>query len=191
MQPTSHLHTPVMTPSQRLAAVARMDRAKYVASHAHPDSPIVILSASERANLAPEKPLKTLPRTMDTPYPPMPPLTITLMVGEVTISYSRDLTIEKIQDVVAKHFNVRRFDLVSNRRTRNITHPRQVAMYFATLITPHSSPMIGRNFGKRDHTTVLHAVKKISAMRIKDAECAFDLDVIERNLAQRFDFPKG
>src|SRR5690606_19882417 len=72
--------------------------------------------------------------------------------------------IEDIQRIVARHYNVSRQELVSNRRTRMIVKPRQVAMYLSKTMTPRSFPEIGRRFGGRDHTTVLHAVRKIEEM---------------------------
>ena len=67
--------------------------------------------------------------------------------------------IEDIQRVVSRHYNVSRQELVSDRRTRVIVKPRQIAMYLAKTMTPRSFPEIGRRFGGRDHTTVLHAVR--------------------------------
>ncbi len=69
--------------------------------------------------------------------------------------------IEDIQRIVARHYNVSKTELLSNRRTRTIVKPRQVAMYLSKVLTPRSLPEIGRRFGGRDHTTVLHAVRKI------------------------------
>lgn len=75
--------------------------------------------------------------------------------------------IENIQRAVCMHFNVTRVDMLSARRTANVVRPRQVAMYLCKQITLKSLPEIGRNFGGRDHTTVLHAVRKIAGL-IKD-----------------------
>ncbi len=69
--------------------------------------------------------------------------------------------IEEIQRIVARHYNVNRSDLLSSRRTANVVRPRQIAMYLAKTLTLRSLPEIGRRFGGRDHTTVLHAVRKI------------------------------
>ena len=76
--------------------------------------------------------------------------------------------IEDIQRVVARQYNVSRSDLLSSRRTANVVRPRQVAMYLAKTLTLRSLPEIGRRFGGRDHTTVLHAVRKIEALVGKD-----------------------
>ena len=66
--------------------------------------------------------------------------------------------------MVARQYNVSRSDLLSSRRTANVVRPRQVAMYLAKTLTLRSLPEIGRRFGGRDHTTVLHAVRKIEAL---------------------------
>ncbi|PLX38043.1 MAG: chromosomal replication initiator protein DnaA [Hyphomicrobiales bacterium] len=95
---------------------------------------------------------------------------------------SRRVRIEDIQRVVSKHYNVSRSDLVSERRTRTIVRPRQVAMYLAKTMTPRSLPEIGRHFGGRDHTTVLHAVRKIEELCRNDTGLAQEIDLIRRLL---------
>ena len=92
------------------------------------------------------------------------------------------MRIEDIQRVVAKHYNVSRQELVSNRRTRVIVKPRQIAMYLSKTLTPRSFPEIGRRFGGRDHTTVLHAVRKISGERQQLTELNQQLHVLEQTL---------
>ena len=92
----------------------------------------------------------------------------------------KKVRIEDIQRVVANHFDVPRNDLLSNRRTRKIVRPRQVAMYLAKQLTPRSLPEIGRRFGGRDHTTVLHAVRKVEAMKEEDAKLAKELELLRR-----------
>ena len=83
--------------------------------------------------------------------------------------------IEDIQRVVARQYNVSRADLLSSRRTANVVRPRQVAMYLAKILTLRSLPEIGRRFGGRDHTTVLHAVRKIeNAGRQRQRACRGD-----------------
>lgn len=88
--------------------------------------------------------------------------------------------VEDIQRVVARHYNVPRSDLLSNRRTRVIVKPRQVAMYLAKMMTPRSLPEIGRRFGGRDHTTVLHAVRKIEGQMGGDAKLAQEMELLKR-----------
>ncbi len=90
--------------------------------------------------------------------------------------------IEDIQRVVARQYNVSRSDLLSSRRTANVVRPRQVAMYLAKTLTLRSLPEIGRRFGGRDHTTVLHAVRKIEALVSKDITLADEVELLKRQL---------
>jgi chromosomal replication initiator protein len=94
----------------------------------------------------------------------------------------RRVTIEEIQKRVAEHFNIRVADMHSARRARAVARPRQVAMYLAKQLTSRSLPEIGRKFGGRDHTTVMHAVRKIEELRAKDASFAEDVDLLRRML---------
>ncbi len=93
--------------------------------------------------------------------------------------------IEDIQRVVARHYNVSRTELLSNRRTRTIVKPRQVAMYLAKILTPRSLPEIGRRFGGRDHTTVLHAVRKIESMTSSDNTLAQEVELLKRLISDQ------
>jgi chromosomal replication initiator protein len=88
--------------------------------------------------------------------------------------------IEDIQRIVARHYNVSKNELLSNRRTRTIVKPRQVAMYLAKILTPRSLPEIGRRFGGRDHTTVLHAVRKIEGASGADNTLAQEIELLKR-----------
>lgn len=97
----------------------------------------------------------------------------------------RRVRVEDIQRIVARHFNVPRSDLLSNRRTRTIVRPRQVAMYLAKTLTPRSLPEIGRRFGGRDHTTVLHAVRKIEGEQSKDAKLSQELEILKRLIQEQ------
>ena len=97
---------------------------------------------------------------------------------------SRRPKIEDIQRVVSQHYGVSRQDLVSARRTRTIVQPRQIAMYLSKTLTPRSLPEIGRRFGNRDHTTVLHAVRKIDGMIEKEPQVAEDIETLKRLLDQ-------
>jgi len=92
----------------------------------------------------------------------------------------RRVRIEDIQRVVSQHYDVARTDLLSNRRTRKIVHPRQVAMYLSKQMTLRSLPEIGRRFGGRDHTTVLHAVRKVENMKGEDLTLAKELELLRR-----------
>jgi chromosomal replication initiator protein len=90
--------------------------------------------------------------------------------------------IEDIQRLVARQYNVSRADLLSSRRTANVVRPRQVAMYLAKTLTLRSLPEIGRRFGGRDHTTVLHAVRKIENLVGSDTTLAEEIEVLKRQL---------
>jgi len=90
--------------------------------------------------------------------------------------------IEDIQRIVARQYNVSRADLLSSRRTANVVRPRQVAMYLAKVLTLRSLPEIGRRFGGRDHTTVLHAVRKIEALAGNDNVFAEEIESLKRQL---------
>jgi chromosomal replication initiator protein len=92
--------------------------------------------------------------------------------------------IEDIQRVVARQYSVSRSDLLSSRRTANVVRPRQVAMYLAKTLTLRSLPEIGRRFGGRDHTTVLHAVRKIEGLIAKDNALANEVELLKRQLQE-------
>lgn len=94
----------------------------------------------------------------------------------------RRITIDEIQRQVAAHYNIRLADMASDRRSRTVTRPRQIAMYLAKQLTPRSLPEIGRKFGGRDHTTVIHAVKVVETMRGADTVFAEDVDLLRRML---------
>jgi chromosomal replication initiator protein len=92
--------------------------------------------------------------------------------------------IEDIQRIVARQYNVSRADLLSSRRTANVVRPRQVAMYLAKTLTLRSLPEIGRRFGGRDHTTVLHAVRKIENLVHNDTALAEEIELLKRQLQE-------
>jgi len=94
----------------------------------------------------------------------------------------RRITVDEIQKVVADHFKLKQADLLSERRTRAVARPRHVAMYLAKQLTTRSYPDIGRRFGGRDHTTVLHAVKRIEELKATEPGLATDLEAITRKL---------
>jgi chromosomal replication initiator protein len=120
--------------------------------------------------------------------PTSPPLTV-----EAAEAAIRDLIrthepkrvkIEDIQKLVASHFSVSRADILSSRRTAAVVKPRQVAMFLAKILTPRSLPEIGRRFGGRDHTTVLHAVRKIEALLQSDPALRDTLELLKRMLQE-------
>jgi chromosomal replication initiator protein len=91
-------------------------------------------------------------------------------------SYDKRVTIEEIKKKVADHFALKTADLESPNRSRSIVRPRQIAMYLARLLTPRSYPEIGRRFGNRDHTTVMHAVETIQRLMKVDSAFADDVE---------------
>lgn len=99
-------------------------------------------------------------------------------------SEPKRIKIEDIQRIVARQYNVSRSDLLSSRRTANVVRPRQVAMYLAKTLTLRSLPEIGRRFGGRDHTTVLHAVRKIEGLVSKDTSLSDEVESLKRQLQE-------
>lgn len=98
---------------------------------------------------------------------------------------TRKVRIEDIQKVVARHYNVSKVELLSDRRTRTIVKPRQIAMYLSKVLTLRSLPEIGRRFGGRDHTTVLHAVRKIETQAESDDGLAREIELLKRLIADQ------
>ncbi|MEP6785929.1 MAG: chromosomal replication initiator protein DnaA [Sphingomonadales bacterium] len=94
----------------------------------------------------------------------------------------RRVTIDEIQKRVSDHFKIRQAEMVSARRARVVARPRQIAMYLSKQLTPRSLPEIGRRFGGRDHTTVIHAVKQIEKLRALDTEIDADVRLLMRAL---------
>lgn len=92
------------------------------------------------------------------------------------------ITIDEIQKAVCAHFRLDKSEMSSKRRVRSVARPRQVAMYLAKELTPRSYPDIGRRFGGRDHSTVIHAVRTIESLRIQDSELDADIMAIRRSL---------
>lgn len=100
----------------------------------------------------------------------------------VRVAEPKRIKIEDIQKVVAQHYNVSRSDILSARRTASVVRPRQVAMYLSKTMTLRSLPEIGRRFGGRDHTTVLHAVRKIESLASQDLALNEELEMLRRRL---------
>ena len=92
------------------------------------------------------------------------------VLGEALRGSQRRVTIDEIQKAVSSHFDLKQLDLVSQRRAVAIARPRQIAMYLAKRLTTRSLPEIGRKFGNRDHSTVIHAVRRIEELRGTDSE---------------------
>jgi chromosomal replication initiator protein len=97
-------------------------------------------------------------------------------------AHEKRVSIEDIQKRVAEHYNIRLTDMSSARRARSVARPRQVAMYLAKQLTQRSLPEIGRRFGNRDHTTVMHAVSRVSELMAEDAAFAEDVSLLRKML---------
>ena len=104
------------------------------------------------------------------------------VLANVLRANQRRISIDEIQTQVAEHFRIRKAEMTSARRARDVARPRQVAMYLSKQLTPKSLPDIGRRFGGRDHTTVIHAVKQIERLRAADAELDADIRLLTRQL---------
>ena len=103
-------------------------------------------------------------------------------LADVLRASERKVTIDEIIRKVADHYNLRMSDLLSARRARQVARPRQVAMYLSKTLTSKSLPEIGRRFGGRDHTTVIHAVRKIEELKKTDNQIAEDVELLRRML---------
>jgi chromosomal replication initiator protein len=104
------------------------------------------------------------------------------VLHDILRAHDRRVTIEEIQRKVAEHYNIRLTDMSSARRARNVARPRQVAMYLAKQLTSRSLPEIGRRFGNRDHTTVMHAVSRVAELMQADVSFAEDVELLRRML---------
>ncbi|MBL4915597.1 chromosomal replication initiator protein DnaA [Szabonella alba] len=103
-------------------------------------------------------------------------------LADILRASDRKLTVEEIQRKVAEHYNVRLSDLIGPKRVRTIARPRQIAMYLSKALTSRSLPDIGRRFGGRDHTTIMHGVKKIEELMATDSQLSDDLQMLKRAL---------
>jgi chromosomal replication initiator protein len=116
------------------------------------------------------------------------PITVTLaertLADLVRSREARRVRIEDILRIVSRHYKVPRNDLLSSRRSRDVVRPRQIAMYLAKALTSRSLPEIGRRFGGRDHTTVLHSVRKVEQMIKDDGDLAQEIELLKRMLEE-------
>ncbi|MGL4321963.1 MAG: chromosomal replication initiator protein DnaA [Paracoccaceae bacterium] len=103
-------------------------------------------------------------------------------LSDILRASDRKVTIEEIQRRVGEHYNVRLSDIVGPKRLRTIARPRQIAMYLAKQLTPRSLPEIGRRFGGRDHTTIMHGIRRIEELMATDSQLADDLQLLKRQL---------
>ena len=103
-------------------------------------------------------------------------------LADILRASERKVTIDEIIRKVSDHYNLRMSDMLSARRARQVARPRQVAMYLSKTLTSRSLPDIGRRFGGRDHTTVIHAVRKIEELKASDSQIAEDVELLRRML---------
>ena len=104
------------------------------------------------------------------------------VLQDILRANDRKVTIEEIQKRVAEHFNIRLSEMYSSRRARAVARPRQIAMYLSKQLTARSLPEIGRKFGGRDHTTVMHAVRKVEELKSTDSGFGEDVELLRRML---------
>ncbi|MCV3269962.1 chromosomal replication initiator protein DnaA [Roseobacter sinensis] len=105
-------------------------------------------------------------------------------LSDVLRASERKITVEEIQRKVSDHYNIRLSDMIGPKRLRSYARPRQVAMYLCKKMTSRSLPEIGRRFGGRDHTTVMHGVKRIEELKAQDGQIAEDLELLRRALEE-------
>ena len=103
-------------------------------------------------------------------------------LADVLLASERKITVEAIQRKVSDHYNIRLSDMIGPKRLRTYARPRQIAMFLSKQLTSRSLPEIGRRFGGRDHTTVMHGVRRIEELRAQDGQIAEDLEMLRRAL---------
>jgi hypothetical protein len=156
-----------MTPEQRVSEVKRRHQSFFGKRAA----PVMV---------APQP----IPRPKETLAPPIPDALMVVALDQIEKWRMPRSYVETIQRAVLVLFpDVTLQDLKSARRTKNIVHPRQLAMYLVKTLTPRTLPDIGRRFGGRDHTTVLHAIRKIDALRRSDPVLADQIALITARLS--------
>jgi chromosomal replication initiator protein len=129
-------------------------------------------------------------RLRDTPPKPVEPEPIMAepvvdqcaTCGSIMVDDGAAVTISRIISAVCSHYNVLRMDLIGSRRNLKVARPRQVAMYLARELTALSYGQIGLRLGGRDHTTLIHGVKKVEALILKDPDIGTEIDAIRRGL---------
>jgi len=175
-----------MTPTQ-IESIERSRRfhAK-IAQRARPDTPITLHRARSR-------PRHLLSEPVVPPPPPKPVVTDDMVADWVErqkeqwfwmVPDSALPKVEAVQKIVCQHFNMLRKDLLSGRRTADVVYPRQIAMFLCKEFTKRSLPEIGRRFGGRDHTTVLHAVRIVGQREKTNETLAADLKALREQIVK-------
>lgn len=171
-----------LTPSQRAAHERRREAAERLAKAARPSESVTLPAASggaKRTDDAPEADafFKSAWRLLDA------------SIAKAEKPTIGSWPVRKIQEGVCAYYQITMEDLTSPARTQDLARPRQVAMYLSRILTGRSLPEIGRRFGARRHTTVLHAVRQISARLQHDGRLGRDIDAITTSL-KASDAPK-
>ncbi len=107
------------------------------------------------------------------------------VLSDLLRANNRRVSVDEIQKKVAHHFNIKIADMFSARRSRQIARPRQIAMYLAKNLTSMSYPEIGKRFGNRDHTTIMHAVRKVEELMEQDAGLCDDVNLLKSLLVDQ------
>jgi chromosomal replication initiator protein len=107
------------------------------------------------------------------------------MILKDVVNQVKTVSVDKIQNTVANFFNIPMNEMLSQRRSRPLARPRQIAMYLSKQLTTRSLPEIGRRFANRDHTTVIHAVKTIKKISEQDAEMKKNIDLIKNLILEQ------
>lgn len=181
------LHRPLehATPSQRLANAGRIERLARIASRAVPDSPIAL----HIPKFIEPTPIEVAPAPLDNwaerqkavPIPKAPWFFVLDEIDQSGLARPAPL-LNQIRRVTASHYGISQADILSQRRTAATVLARQVAMYLCKTLTVRSLPEIGRHFGNRDHTTVLHSVRKITGLVLRNKALAGDIETIRAEL---------
>jgi hypothetical protein len=190
-----------LTPTQERLLEERVARLERMAGNVVLDTPLQCLSASERASAWVPSIAWKPPAPIEKPAPqplfsfstwlarqealhPLPHDFLCELKRLVKGHIGRDNCprIEYVQKVVASFFGVRMLDMRSARRTADVVRPRQIAMYLCKMMTLHSLPEIGRRFGGRDHTTVLHAIRKYDALIAKNEVVATQIESLRATI---------
>lgn len=178
MHHSTVLHDPrtVSTPSQLAEQLARKKRLERLAKAAVPEivSDVVV---SEPAPAAPKTGEELIAEWAERQKERFKEPWFSI-VDEISERAQQRINVLKIQMATARYYNVTRADMLSHRRTNTVVKPRQIAMYLCKILTMKSLPEIGRMFGDRDHTTVLHAVRKIEDLRVHRDDYAVEIAAI-------------
>jgi hypothetical protein len=189
MQAISAVYDPhsKYTPSEKLAALAHQTRRARIAANGRPDVPRAPVGFSIPNTPYGVPKIQPLQPVVKRERPPVYRMWFEDLTAEAErlMRPSRPLRIEDIQYVCASQYGCTRLDIISPCRKKEIVKPRQVAMYLAKKLTLRSLPEIGRRFGNRDHTTGLHAIRKMERLIARDMILAAEIADIEAAIAVR------